>query len=54
MQGKYSPQSATITGILTDMYSTMTEDLEKTNDDESSKNRDFEAFVATKQEGRIE
>ena len=54
VQGKYSPQSATITGILTDMYSTMTEDLEKSNDDESSKNRDFEAFVAAKQESLIE
>merc|ERR1719235_3175805 len=50
----YAPQSATIQGILTDMYETFASDVESATSDEGTKNRDFEDFMATKQEEEIE
>lgn len=49
MQGKYAPQSATIQGILSDMYSTFANDLEEAIRDEASANRKFEDYIYTKQ-----
>merc|ERR1711957_904140 len=46
----YAPQSATIQGILGDMYNTFANDLESSTHDEGKKNREFEDFIATKQE----
>jgi len=48
-QGKYAPQSATIQGILSDMYSTFANDLEEAIRDEASANRKFEDYIYTKQ-----
>lgn len=42
----YSPQSATIQGILKDMYDTMSADLEKQTHTEASKQRAFEDLIA--------
>jgi hypothetical protein len=50
----YAPQSATIQGILGDMYETFASDLETATADEGTKNRDFEDFMATKQEEELE
>jgi len=50
----YAPQSATIQGILGDMYDTFANDLESSTNAEGSKNREFEDFIATKQEEEIE
>jgi len=50
----YAPQSATIQGILGDMYETFATDLETETSEEGSKNREFEDFIATKQEEEIE
>jgi len=49
-QTKYTPQSATIQGILEDMYDTFAEDLEKQDGDEASLNTAYETLMATKQE----
>jgi len=48
-KGKYAPQSATIQGILSDMYSTFSNDLEESIRDEASANRKFEDYIYTKQ-----
>lgn len=45
---KYAPQSWTVQGILKDMYDTFSTDLESATTTEAKKNRDFEAFIATK------
>jgi hypothetical protein len=50
----YAPQSATIQGILGEMYETFASDLESATSDEGTKNRDFEDFIATKQEEELE
>jgi len=47
---RYAPQSATIQGILKDMYETFTSDLESAVTAESTANRDFESFIAIKTE----
>merc|ERR1719159_1189123 len=47
-KASYSPQSATIMGILKDMYDTFAADLEKSNQEESSKQEAFEELIATK------
>lgn len=47
---KYQPQSATIQGILKDMYDEFSADLETATVEESKKNRDFESFIAAKLE----
>jgi len=41
----YAPQSATIQGILGDMYTTFTVDLESATSTEATKNADFEALM---------
>ena len=50
----YAPQSATVQGILKDMYDTFSSDLESAMESEASKNRLFEDFIATKQKELIE
>mmetsp|Transcript_31482 Transcript_31482/g.92136 ORF Transcript_31482/g.92136 Transcript_31482/m.92136 type:complete len:725 (-) Transcript_31482:70-2244(-) len=50
----YTPQSATITGILDEMYSTFTEDLQDMNSDEADKQKEFEDLIATKQTELLE
>jgi len=43
----YSPASATVQGILKDMYDTFTADIEKLTQEEATKQRDFEDLIAT-------
>jgi len=45
---KYSPQSFTVQGILTDMYKTFANDLESDTVAEAGANRDYEDFIALK------
>merc|ERR1719375_2312543 len=47
-KASYSPQSATIMGILKDMYDTFAADLEKSNSEESSMQKAFEDLIAEK------
>jgi hypothetical protein len=47
-KASYSPQSATVTGILKDMYDTFSADLEKTNKEESASQLAFEDEIAIK------
>merc|ERR1719460_1850858 len=49
-KASYSPQSATIMGILKDMYDTFSADLEKSNSEESAKQKGFEDLMAEKQQ----
>jgi hypothetical protein len=49
-RAKYAPQSATIQGILTDMYSTFGDDLQNKYEAEATSNRNYEDFIATKQD----
>merc|ERR1719386_144392 len=46
-KASYSPQSATIMGILKDMYDTFSADLEKSNQDESNKQLTYEDLIAS-------
>jgi len=46
--GDYAPQSSQIQGILKGMYDTFTMDLEKSNVDESNKQKAFEELMETK------
>jgi len=46
-KASYSPQSATIMGILKDMYDTFSADLEKSNQDESNKQFTYEDLIAS-------
>merc|ERR1719456_716841 len=48
-KASYSPQSATVTGILKDMYDTFAAALERSNQDESNKQKSFEEVVAEKE-----
>jgi predicted nucleic acid-binding Zn-ribbon protein len=48
-KASYSPASATIMGILKDMYDTFAADLEKSNTDESALQKAFEEHIATKE-----
>merc|ERR1719155_433519 len=48
-KASYSPQSATIMGILKDMYDTFSADLEKSNQEESAAQKSFEDLIAEKQ-----
>merc|ERR1719502_2539417 len=45
-KASYSPQSATVTGILKDMYDTFAADLEKANGEESKLQKAFEDHIA--------
>merc|ERR1719506_1586235 len=47
-KASYSPQSATVTGILKDMYDTFAADLEKSNQDESNAQKGFEEVIEEK------
>jgi len=47
-KASYSPQSATVTGILKDMYDTFSNDLEKANTEESASQKAFEDEIAVK------
>jgi len=47
-KASYSPQSATIIGILKDMYDTFSADLEKSNQEESNMQKAFEDEMAEK------
>jgi len=47
-KASYSPQSATIIGILKDMYDTFSADLEKSNHEESNMQLAFESEMAEK------
>merc|ERR1719313_2356436 len=49
-KGKYAPQSATIQGILKDMYETFATDLESATNTEATRNREYETFIAIKAE----
>merc|ERR550537_1481658 len=49
-KASYSPQSATIMGILKDMYDTFGADLEKSNQEESDAQKNFEDLLAATQE----
>jgi uncharacterized small protein (DUF1192 family) len=51
---KYAPQSATIQGILSDMYSTISTDLESTTMEEATKNTNFEKVIASMQQEVID
>merc|ERR1719281_430659 len=42
----YAPQSATVQGILKDMYDTFTADIEKLTQTEASLQRDYEDLIA--------
>merc|ERR1719324_1568179 len=44
-KASYSPQSATIMGILKDMYDTFSADLEKSNAEESAAQKAFEDLI---------
>jgi peptidoglycan hydrolase CwlO-like protein len=46
----YAPQSATIQGILGDMYETFTKSLEKAEHNEATLHRNFEKLMKTKQD----
>merc|ERR1719181_2251170 len=48
-KASYSPQSATVMGILKDMYDTFSADLEKSNQEESAAQKNFEDLIAEKQ-----
>jgi len=47
---RYAPQSATVQGILKDMYETFASDLETSTQTEATANTDFETFIAIKTE----
>merc|ERR1719261_27228 len=47
-KSSYSPASATIQGILKDMYDTFTADLERITEEEASAQKAFEDLMATK------
>eukprot|EP00928_Gymnodinium_smaydae_P037673 TRINITY_DN26112_c0_g1_i1.p1 TRINITY_DN26112_c0_g1~~TRINITY_DN26112_c0_g1_i1.p1 ORF type:complete len:745 (-),score=268.53 TRINITY_DN26112_c0_g1_i1:39-2177(-) len=46
----YSPQSATIQGILQEMYKTFSVDLESKTSSEATSNKNYEKLMSTKQE----
>jgi hypothetical protein len=48
-KASYSPQSATVTGVLKDMYDTFSADLEKSNQEESNLQKAFEDEIAVKE-----
>eukprot|EP00448_Togula_jolla_P040997 CAMPEP_0170624660 /NCGR_PEP_ID=MMETSP0224-20130122/30346_1 /TAXON_ID=285029 /ORGANISM="Togula jolla, Strain CCCM 725" /LENGTH=713 /DNA_ID=CAMNT_0010951187 /DNA_START=74 /DNA_END=2212 /DNA_ORIENTATION=- len=51
---EYMPQSMTVQGILTDMYATMSSDVETATSQESTAQREFEDFIAVKQDEKAE
>merc|ERR1719321_1097988 len=53
-KASYSPASATIMGILKDMYDTFAADLEKSNTDESALQKAFEDHIAAKEKANAD
>merc|ERR1719258_825642 len=53
-KASYSPASATIMGILKDMYDTFASDLEKSNTDESALQKAFEEHIAAKEKANAD
>merc|ERR1719321_2361692 len=53
-KASYSPASATIMGILKDMYDTFASDLEKSNTDESALQKAFEDHIAAKEKANAD
>merc|ERR1719504_454268 len=53
-KASYSPASATIMGILKDMYDTFAADLEKSNTDESALQKAFEDHIETKEKANAD
>jgi hypothetical protein len=53
-KASYSPASATIMGILKDMYDTFAADLEKSNTDESALQKAFEEHIAAKEKANAD
>lgn len=51
--GAYAPQSATIQGILSDMYSTFSKNLQTSIGDEATAHRNYEDLMATLQKSLI-
>lgn len=49
-KGSYAPQSATIQGILSDMYTTFSKNLQTSTADEAKAHRNYEDLMATFQE----
>merc|ERR1719428_2054233 len=47
-KASYSPASATIQGILKDMYDTFSMNLEKSTETEATQQKNFESIIATK------
>jgi len=50
----YAPQSATIQGILADMYTTFASNVEKATSTEAQQNKDYENLMATLQQDAID
>jgi len=50
----YAPQSATVQGILKDMYDTFASDLETMTQAEADQNQEYEAVMAVKQQEAID
>merc|ERR1719515_541519 len=53
-KASYSPASATIMGILKDMYDTFASDLESSNTDESALQKAFEDHIAAKEKANAD
>merc|ERR1719174_3182871 len=53
-KASYNPASATIMGILKDMYDTFAADLEKSNTDESALQKAFEEHIAAKEKANAD
>jgi hypothetical protein len=53
-KASYNPASATIMGILKDMYDTFASDLEKSNTDESALQKAFEDHIAAKEKANAD
>jgi len=51
---KYAPQSATVQGILADMYATFAADLESAYETEATRNKIFEDLIATLETARLQ
>jgi len=52
--GRYAPQSATVQGMLADMYSTFATDLEQATMDEARANNQYESLIASLETEAIE
>merc|ERR1711982_184486 len=48
--GDYAPASTAIQGILKNMYDTFTDNMQQANEEEGTKQKEFEELIATKQD----